>query len=83
MFETKNPTGVPFNMQRLFFAGKQLEDGKTMSDYNIRNESTVHLMLRMKIFVRRSAGNPKPFELEVQPSDTNTIVKARIQDLKG
>ena len=40
-------------------------------------------MLIMEISVRRLAADPKPFELEVQPSDTITIVKARIQDLKG
>ena len=44
----RNKEGTPEDQQTLFFSGKQLEEGKTINDYNIQNESILHLILRFR-----------------------------------
>ena len=75
-------TGIPSSQQHLSLDGEYLKDDRTAGDYHIEKESTLYLKSPgMQIFVKTLTG--ETITLEVEPSDTIELVKAKIEDQCG
>jgi len=77
--------GVPTDQQRLIFGGKQLEGQKTLADYDVQEDSTFHMVLRlrggMQLFVKTLDG--KTLTVDAEEEDTIEDIKNRIMEKEG
>jgi len=77
--------GIPPEQQRLIFGGQQLQDSKTIDDYDVGDDATLHLVLRlrggMQLFVKTLTG--KTVSIEVEEGESIEDVKAKIAEKEG
>jgi ubiquitin len=77
--------GIPPEQQRLIFGGQQLQDSKTLDDYDVGDDATLHLVLRlrggMQLFVKTLTG--KTVSIKVEEGESIEDVKAKIAEKEG